>query len=147
MKVFKDLNLPQDSAQKLMDLYAESTQQALDAPYQMWADLQAQWVQECKDEFGAGLDPGGRIITNISRLIDTFPPKMAQDFREVMDLTGAGSHPAFVRAFSHIAERLSEGSPVAGGKPSPLGQKVPDAAPKSLAQILYPKNPSVNDTP
>ena len=145
MKVFKELNLSQTSAQKLMDLYTQTNQEAAEAPYQLWNELQQKWVDECKAEFGKSIETGGRVITQISRLIDSFPPKMAQEFREAMDLTGVGSHPAFVRAFAHIAEQLSEGAPVAGKGPSPLGQRAPDAAPKSLAQILYPKNPSVND--
>src|SRR6516164_3250619 len=144
-KIFKELNLSQEGAQRLMDLYAETNREALEAPYNMWADLQAKWVEETKAEFGAAVEPGGRVITSIGRLIDSFPPKMASEFREAMDLTGVGSHPAFVRAFANIAERLSEGTPVAGRGPSPLGQKAPDAAPKSIAQIMYPKNPTVND--
>jgi len=38
-----------------------------------------------------------------------------------MDLTGAGDNPAFIKIFHKLAERLGEGSPVAGStaKPKP----------------------------
>ena len=140
--LFKGMNLSQADAQKLVDFYADANREALEAPYNMWADLQKDWVNEIKSEFGKDIEPGGRVITSIGRLIDSLTPKIASGFREAMDMTGVGSHPAFVRAFAQIAERLNEGTAVAGKGPSPLGQRAPDAAPKSLAQIMYPNNPS-----
>jgi hypothetical protein len=40
-----------------------------------------------------------------------------------MNLTGAGDHPAFVKAFNKLAAFVTEGSHVTGKGPSDLGQK------------------------
>ena len=61
----------------------------------------------------------------------------------VVVLTGAGDHPAFVKAFNKLAAFVTEGSHVSGKGPSDLGQQKPGAPTKpSAAQALYPNLPS-----
>jgi hypothetical protein len=52
-----------------------------------------------------------------------------------MDLTGAGDNPAFIKVFTKMAARMSEGKPVDAGKP-------PGGAKPTPAQSMYPKLPS-----
>lgn len=143
--VFKGLNLSQEAAQSLVDFHAKQLQSVTEAPFKAVTDLKTNWESSLKSTYGKDIEPGGKVITSISRMIDTFPPTIASGFREAMDLTLAGSNPAFVAAFYELSQRLSEGKTVKGNGPSPAGQKSPDAAPKSVAQAMYPHLKSAAD--
>lgn len=143
--LFKGLNLPQESAQSLIDYHAKALKSAIDGPFNTVAEMKKDWEGKVKSEYGKDMEPGGKTLTSISRLIDSMPAGLASGFREAMDLTLVGSHPAFVKAFAHLAERLGEGTSVKGNGPSPHGQKGPDAAPKSVAQAMYPHLKSASD--
>lgn len=144
--VFKGLNLSQEAAQSLVDFHAKQIQATVDAPFKAVTDLKTNWETSLKSTYGKDIEPGGKVITSISRMIDTLPPSMASGFREAMDLTLAGSNPAFVAAFYELSQRLGEGKSVKGNGPSPHGQAAPDAKPKSVAQALYPHLKSASDT-
>lgn len=141
---FKSLGLSQDQAQTLIDLNAKQIKSLTEAPYNAVAETKSKWEGELKSTYGKDIEAGGKVITSISRMIDTLPPVMASGFREAMDLTLAGSNPAFVAAFYELSQRLGEGKSVAGKGPSPMGQSAPDAKPKSVAEALYPHLPSAN---
>lgn len=143
--LFKGLNLPQEAAQSLIDYHAKALKSAIDGPFNTVADMKKNWEGEVKSIYGKDMEPGGKTLTSISRLIDSMPAGLASGFREAMDLTLVGSHPAFIKAFAHLAERLGEGTSVKGNGPSVLGQKGPDAAPKSIASAMYPHLKSASD--
>jgi hypothetical protein len=107
----------------------------------VWQETQEQWVKEVKadPELGPRLN---EVKTTISRAIDGLNnPKLARDFREAMDFTGAGNNPAFIRAFYKLAQMVTEGGHVAGGGPSAAGQKRAGEMP-SAAQAMYPNLPT-----
>lgn len=138
LTVFKDLNLTQDSAQKLLTEYWKMEQSRADASAQSVLDLRAEWRGQVQKDFGSGLEAAK---TTISRAIDTYlDPADATAFREAMNFTGAGDHPAFLKAFHKLAQLVGEGTHVRGGNPSPHGN--PKSQPKSAAQIMYPNLPS-----
>lgn len=136
--VFKGLNLSQDAAQSLVDFHAKALKSAIDGPFQTVVDLKKSWESDLTATYGKDIEPGGKLNVSIARMIDALPAKIGTDFREAMDLTLAGSNPAFVAAMKLWAEALSEGTTVKGNGPSPLGQKGPDAKPISVAQAMYP---------
>lgn len=144
-KLFKGLNLDQTQAQSLLDFHAAQLKAVTDAPFKTVVDLKTNWESTLRDTYGKDIEPGGKLNVSIARMIDALPAKISADFREAMDLTLAGSNPAFVAAMKHWAESLSEGTTVRGNGPSPLGQKSPDAAPRSIAQALYPNLKSANN--
>jgi antitoxin component of RelBE/YafQ-DinJ toxin-antitoxin module len=132
--LFKELGLTQANAQRLIDFYTAKSQESVQAPFKLWEDTQAKWVDEVKQEHGTKLDS---VLQTISKAVDSIGDvKLASDFREAMDFTGAGNNPAFIRAFYKLAQRLTEGSPLNGRGPSPLGQ--PNQRPATAAQALYP---------
>ena len=136
--VFKELNLPQDAAQKLVDFYAAQTKTAAEAPYKAFAEMTSKWKDEVASAYGKDIEPGGKHFISVGRLLSQLGPAESA-FREAMNNTGAGSHPAFVAAFIKLADMLGEGSHVAGNQPSPLGQTPGGTKPApSLAQALYP---------
>lgn len=147
--VFKELGLPQEGAQKLVDMYRELTTEAFQAPYKAYQDTVAGWLKEAQDhpDLRGKLGPGQEVNVRIAKLIDGFPDqKLASDFREAMDISGIGNHPAFIRAFDYVAKQLTEGGHVAGNGPGPGGQNRPGAdARPGAAATMWPNLPSASD--
>lgn len=138
--IFKGMNLTQAQAQQLVDFYTAKTSESANQPYQAWQDMQEQWVKEVKNDpvMGHRLD---EVKTTISKAIDGLgDPKLARDFREAMDYTGAGNNPSFIRAFWKLAQKVTEGGHVAGGGPSPAGQQQKPGQ-VSAAGAMYPNLP------
>lgn len=136
-KVFKELGLPQEGAQKLIDLYVAKANEAAQAPYDLWKETQEKWVGEIKadPEIGGKLD---QVRAATSKVIDSLGPKLAGEFREAMEFTGAGNNPAFVKAFYSLAQRLTEGGHVTGSGPSKQSQSTTGQAVPSAAEAIYP---------
>lgn len=135
--LFKDNNLSQDQAQKLVDFYAANSLQAAKAPYDAWANLQKDWQGEIASRFG---DRAPTVRADINKAIDVaLPPSLARNFRAGLDLTGAGTHPDIVEALSILFRPHYEGTPVKGNAPSKEGQRAPGSGePVSLADAIYP---------
>lgn len=115
---------PAERAQALVDLQAEVMNAASERGSQLWQQTQDQWRQEAEKEFGTELQP---MLGNIKQLIDDYGD---DEFREVMDTTGAGNHPSMIRFLNKLAkERSAEGAPAAGS---------PGTAGRTAAEILYP---------
>lgn len=143
LPLFKELNLNQMQAQKLVDTYAKLTTAAAEAPLKHYQDMQKDWRTEAATRFGKAIEPGGAIVTEFAQAIDGFlPPSLAKNFRSALDFTGIGNHPDFIEGFRVFAKALATGTHVSGKGPSPQGQKAPDAAPKSIASAMYPHLPS-----
>ena len=140
--LFKSMNLTQAQGQQLVDFYINKTSEAANAPYEVWRQMQAQWQKEVKSDpiLGRNLP---QVTQTISRAIDTVArnnPKLAEDFRAVMDYTGAGNNPHFIRMFYEMAQLITEGQHVAGRGPSPAGQRLEGSMP-SAARAMYPNLP------
>lgn len=136
--VFKELGLSQDQAQRLVDLYAQQTKTIAEKPYQDYQDTRKAWQTQVKADFGNNLP---EVKSTIGRAIATLPPEVAKDFREAMDLTGAGDNPAFVKAFYAFSKSITEGRPVNGKGPAPVTEPGKQARP-SPANALFPNLPS-----
>lgn len=147
-KIFKGLNLSQDQAQSLVDFYVSKTQDSAKQPYEAYKALTDSWREDAlkHPEIGNKILPGGEINVRIARALDSIgDAQLAKDFRELMDLTGAGNNQAFIRVIDKLASRGVEGTFVAGKGPSEAGQKSGgQAAPPTAAQAMYPNLPSRN---
>lgn len=135
--LFKELGLSQERAQKLVDFHVKSTQEAFDAPFNLWKETQETWKNEIKSDPKLG-HRLAEVKTNFARMLDGLgDQKLAQEFREAMDYTGAGNNPAFIRFIDTISQRLTEGGHVSGVKPAPV--RAPgEAAAGPSAHALYP---------
>lgn len=136
--MFKELNLTQDQAQRLVDIQAKRESAAAIAAQKAYTDMRAGWVSEIKadTELGPKLDA---VKATINKGLESLgDPELTKSFKAAMDLTGAGDHPAVVKALFKWADRVTEGSHVTGKGPSPHGQNAPDAKPPSVANALYP---------
>jgi hypothetical protein len=134
--LFKDLGLSQDQAQKLVDFHVAKSQEAFDAPFKVWEDQQNTWRKEVADD--AQLGPRlPEIKANFSRMLDSVgDPAAATAFREMMEFTGAGNNPAFIRMMDKISSHFAEGKPLSGGKPAPVNE--PGRASGPGPQAMYP---------
>ena len=144
--IFKGLGLNQAQAQSLVDFYTEQTTEAFAAPFKAYQDTVADWLKASQDhpDLRGKLAPGGEVNVRIGKLLDGVPDaKLASDFREAMDITGVGNHPAFIRLMDHFAKQLTEGTHVAGNGPGPGGQSRPGTASQpSAAAAMWPSLPS-----
>jgi hypothetical protein len=135
--IFKELNLSQDQAQKLVDFYTSKQQEAIDAPHKAYQELAKTWQDEVKAKYGNQLP---EVKATIGRAIATLPVETQAKFRAAMDLTGAGNNLAFVETFYALAKRATEGRPVVGSGPAAVGD--PNKPPPSPAKALFPNLPS-----
>lgn len=148
--IFKKYNLSQAAAQELVDFYSKHAIESSQAALKAVKDMQDDWANQTRQAFPEAFDAQGKIksdsklLVGINRMLDSLQdPKMVNDFRQAMDLTGAGSHPAFARIFNRLAEMLGEGTAVRGNNPSPHGQTQSGSAQRrSAAQDIYPNLPS-----
>lgn len=106
----RDLNLPQDKAQGLLDKVAPVI---LARQLERNQAASAEWVKESQadPEFG-----GVRLHENLAiakRAYDQFStPKL----REMLNITGLGNHPEMVRLMYRAGKAISEDQFVAGGR-------------------------------
>ena len=144
--LFKGMGLNQDQAQSLVDFYVKQTKDAFQAPFDAYKEMTDGWRKDAMDhpDLKGKLGPGQEVNVRIGKFLTSLPdPQLAADFRSLMDLTGAGNHPAFIRVIDYAARLAAEGSHVAGNGPSPGGQSAPGAGAKpSPAQAMYPNLPS-----
>lgn len=118
----RDLGLSQEAAQKLLDRYAG----VLSEPAKAYQQVQETWIGEIKADKEIGGANLEKSLGLAAKALDQFGGKQ---LREALNVTGAGNHPAIVRAFVAIGKAISEDTFVGGGKTAPE---------KSLAQSLYP---------
>src|SRR5262249_47300233 len=143
--IFKEMGLSQAQGQKLVDFYSKHSKATSDHLADMVRQQNETWQNEAKNhpDLRGKLDPGGPVLTTISRALDGLGnAQLKAEFQQAMDFTGAGNHPAFIRTFYALAQKLTEGSHVAGNGPSPLGQQAPGSArPPTVARAMYPNLP------
>lgn len=118
---------PAQQAQALVDLQAQVAQQAQEAGSQAWTDMQEAWVNEVRNDPDVGGQRFETNLANIGKIIDEFG---SDDFRAVMDITGAGNNVHVVKFLANIAARLTEGSQVSGGAPA--------MTEATVADLMYP---------
>src|SRR5229473_7950744 len=138
--VFKELNLSQASAQKLVDTYTKQISAAANAPYDLWANTQREWNTEILSRFG-GESGSNKLRGDINNVINrVLPPTLQKSFRAALDFTGAGSNPDILEAFSIMLKPHMEGRPVPSGNPSTTANSDPTrpTGPIDPAAAMYP---------
>lgn len=143
--IFKELGLTQAQAQRLVEFQASLTKDHVDAPIRAYDALRAEWQSAVRTdaEIGSKLP---EVKETIGRAFDALgDAKLTKEFKSVMDLTGAGDHPAFVKAFYKMAQLVVEPRHVAGKGPAPQGQNPSGTtARKSAASAMFPNLPSAS---
>ena len=122
----REINLPAQALEQWRALEEARLQQAA----QLQADEQLQtleaWAHQTKDEWG---DKWQEEVSKAVRAADLFG---GPELRQLLEETGLGNHPAIVRTFHVVAQRISE-DVTPGGVPAAQ-------ADKTFTQALYGKN-------
>lgn len=149
--LFKEMGLSQDAAQKLISLQAKQMQSLARDPIEAIKTQERNWSAETladKDISAYALDGKTGIEAvklDIGRAKSVLSPTERAEFDRVMNWTGIGSNPAFVKALWRIGQHITEGRPVAGANPSPHGQTANGKVAKpTAAQAMYPNLPSAS---
>lgn len=130
-ELFAETGLSQDQAQKFIDLAMARETAAAHKSVQAFVDLQNQWVSEIKADPDIGGDRLKSSLASANRAIDRLN---VPGLREALNFTGAGNHPAVVKAFVRLGQMIAEDR----FRPGQLAR--PDV-PRSPAEVIYDGNP------
>lgn len=138
-ELFKGLGLTQEAAQSLVDFHTKQMTEAANAPVNAYNEMREGWKTAAKADPEIG-PKQAKIQENLGKAFDTLGnPKLVADFKEAMNLTGVGDHPAFIKVLNTWAQSIIEPGNVRGSGPSEHGQndKGQNQRP-SVAQGMYP---------
>lgn len=119
----RELNLPQDKAQAVVDMGVKLMQSAQAKQAEAFEQTQQQWRSEVVNDKEIGGQALAENLGYAAKVLDTFAP----DLRAVLDETGLGNHPAFVKAFVKIGKAISEDRLVGGAQQTPGAAQDPAA--------------------
>jgi len=124
--IAKDLKLPADKAQAIVDLATKVEQQRLEQHQALVAD----WAKQAKEHKELG---GDKLLENLAvakKPFDLLPKDRADALKSILTATGLEAHPVMFELFHAMGKHLSEATFVPG-KETPA----PDA---SLAKRMFP---------
>jgi hypothetical protein len=126
----KELNLPQETAQKIADLGVKLASKHVEAQAAMMTKARTEWAEQSRADAeigGANLDAS---VASARKALDFVGSKA---LTELLEDSGLGNHPEFIRAFAKFGKAISEDKIV-------TGNGNPNAGPKTLADRLYPSS-------
>jgi hypothetical protein len=135
-ELFAASGLNQEQAQKFIDLAMARETAAASKSVQAFVDLQNTWVSEIKADPDIGGDRLKASLASASRAIDRLD---IPGLREALNFTGAGNHPAIVKAFVRLGQMISEDRFRPGRNAAPAG------APRSPAEVIYDGQPRTQE--
>jgi hypothetical protein len=130
-ELFAETGLSQEQAQKFIDLAMARETAAAHRGVQAFVDLQNQWVSEIKADPDIGGDRLKASLASANRAIDRLD---VPGLREALNFTGAGNHPAVVKAFVRLGQMIAEDRFRPGHIARPQ-------VPRSPAEVIYDGNP------
>lgn len=132
--IFKKYGLSQEAAAELAQVHAEAlakvetdAETKREADFKQWmADNAAANINAARKEWGHEFEANLKVAQRgLARVFDA-------DGKRLLDETGLGNHPSFLKAFLAVGKMIQEDTPPNGAQPS--GRK-PSAA------VLYPSTP------
>jgi len=138
--VLRELGLPQDKAQKLVDIYAAQTQRqasdfakqlgdpafALTQASSMLASHAPKWADAVKSDKEIG---GQAFEANVQTMQRAMARFGTPELKTLLNQTGLGNHPELARLFFKVGTLIREDSPQYGGGGS--------GARKTNAEVFY----------
>lgn len=126
--VARDLNMPQASAQKILEAMGP---QIAAAQNEAAVRVRNEWAASAKSDTEFGGDNLDANLAIAKKAVDTFGTPALKLF---LDESGLGNHPEMIRMMFKAGKALSEDRP--GGN----GTGVSVSAPRVLAKALYPSS-------
>lgn len=127
---------PLERGQALLDLYADVTKKGRDAATEAWNTVNKQWSDATLADKEIGGAKWDTTKSTIAKAIDALGTEHAAALREALDVTGAGNHPAVLKAMFKWASQVTEGGHIGGNPPGA-------DAPKSVKEAFYPNSPDM----
>ena len=106
----KELKLPKEAAQKMVDLAAAREQARIETHARTVAD----WAESVKADKEIGGDKLAANLAIARKAIDLGPPEL----KTLLNASGLGNHPAVVKWALSVGKALSEDNFVPAGKPA-----------------------------
>lgn len=128
--IARELNLPQDKAQLVVDKLAPKVAERMAAQQsQVVQQARTEWAESARadKEFGGDNLPANLAVAQ--KAMTTFG---TPELRALLNDSGLGNHPEVIRAFYRAGKAISEDSRVVNG------QQGNQPAGKDLAKSLYP---------
>jgi hypothetical protein len=126
----KELGLTNEQAAKLLTHQETLAGGVVARQQQQFADTRSKWADEVKADKEIGGTHFDATLTHVKRAMEKFAPEGSK-FRVLVEESGYGNHPEFVRVFAAIGKAMAEDSTILGG-----GAPVKKAT-KSVGDILY----------
>lgn len=125
----KDLDMPQEAAQKMLEKMGPVMQQRQMAAIEK---VQTEWTDASKSDKEFGGEKLNENLAVAKKALDAFG---SPELRTLLKETGLGNNPEIIRAFYRAGKAISEDSFVAGSQGKPSSYKDP-------AKSLYPNQQS-----
>lgn len=126
----KEFGLDQEKAQKLLNLWSEQAVKQSQEQVKTWNDLQDQWQEQVKSDKEIGGSNLQSTLADAKVALDKFG---SEELLDALEITGAGNHPALVKAFAKMGRAIKEDTMRTGNSG--------DAKPRTMeefARSLYP---------
>ena len=108
-EVAKELNLPQEAAQKLLDKMSPVLAQRQAEQIQ---EVQQQWRQQAETDAEIG---GDKLPENLSFAKKAMENFATPELKTLLNESGMGNHPEVVRMFVRVGKAISEDGFITGG--------------------------------
>lgn len=136
--VFRELNLSNEAAQKLMPVAGEFATRVAAAALakhqldqaQTMTTMRREWLENAKGDAEIGGTNWEASTASAAKALDMLGFPKGSPFRGLLDETGFGNHPEMIRAFARIGQRVGEDTFERGG--------TGDGKPKSDRELFYP---------
>ena len=128
----KELNIPQESAQKLIDLQAKIATQQAEAYQAAVLKQGEQWAAAVKNDPELGGENYDKSVASAVKVIQAFGD---DGLRDLLNSTGLGNHPALFKFCHRLSQSISEDKFVLPGGQTTTGRK-------SNEEVFYGGNKS-----
>lgn len=122
--------LSNEQAQVLLEQRHEGASELSRRQAETLTKYRNEWEQQVRNDPELGGEKFDATLKQTKLVMDRFAPEGSK-MREILNETGYGNHPEFVRFVASIGKAMSEDKPFSG---APAGG---ESAPKSPADVLY----------
>lgn len=105
--VLRELKLSNEQANKLMPLAGSFAERIMKQQNDAFAEQASNWAKEAKADPEIGKGNWSQTEALVSKALDEFGAAEGSEFRQLLDNTKLGNHPAMIRMFRQIGERLT----------------------------------------
>lgn len=126
--------LSNEQAKALLVSHEAAASGILARQQQFVTDERAKWIADTKADRDLGGTNFPQTETNVKRAMDKFAPA-GSAFRKLVDETGYGNHPEFVRFVSAIGKAMAEDTPLRAGASNGEAKRKP------IAEVFFGDTP------